>query len=146
MMTPRQSDWLTAGRNITLILVEFEVETEVEVQVQIKLRPMVSLPLCLGVGLPSWDRKIASGSYQRGHSRIQVSQSSLPDFTFSFGVGVLLAADSQSTSKSGYRASLWDPWPDFIFFFFFHLTITLFCFQCVLWRENGSVVYSVIAL
>jgi hypothetical protein len=27
----------------------------------------------------------------------------------SFGVGVLLAADSQSTSKSGYRASLWDP-------------------------------------
>jgi hypothetical protein len=30
------------------------------------------------------------------------------------GVGVLLAADSQSTSKSGYRASLWDPSPDFI--------------------------------
>jgi hypothetical protein len=29
------------------------------------------------------------------------------------GVGVLLAADSQSTSSSGYRASLWDPWPDF---------------------------------
>jgi hypothetical protein len=29
------------------------------------------------------------------------------------GVGVLLAADSQSTSASGYRASLWDPWPDF---------------------------------
>jgi hypothetical protein len=25
------------------------------------------------------------------------------------GVGVLLAADSQSTSTSGYRASLWDP-------------------------------------
>jgi hypothetical protein len=25
------------------------------------------------------------------------------------GVGVLLAADSQSTSKSEYRASLWDP-------------------------------------
>jgi hypothetical protein len=25
------------------------------------------------------------------------------------GVGVVLAADSQSTSKSGYRASLWDP-------------------------------------
>jgi hypothetical protein len=30
------------------------------------------------------------------------------------GVGVLLAAYSQSTSTSGYRASLWDPWPDFI--------------------------------
>jgi hypothetical protein len=29
-------------------------------------------------------------------------------FTF-IGVGVLLAADSQSTSTSGYRASLWDP-------------------------------------
>jgi hypothetical protein len=25
------------------------------------------------------------------------------------GVGVLVAADSQSTNKSGYRASLWDP-------------------------------------
>jgi hypothetical protein len=25
------------------------------------------------------------------------------------GVGVLLAAGSQSTSKSGYRASFWDP-------------------------------------
>jgi hypothetical protein len=25
------------------------------------------------------------------------------------GDGVLLAVDSQSTSKSGYRASLWDP-------------------------------------
>jgi hypothetical protein len=25
------------------------------------------------------------------------------------GVGVILAADSQSTSESGYRASLWDP-------------------------------------
>jgi hypothetical protein len=25
------------------------------------------------------------------------------------GVGVLLAADSQSTTKTGYRASLWDP-------------------------------------
>jgi hypothetical protein len=33
------------------------------------------------------------------------------------GVGVL-AADRQSTS-SGYRASLWDPWPDFILLFFF---------------------------
>jgi hypothetical protein len=28
---------------------------------------------------------------------------------FGVGVGVLLAADSQSTSASGYRASLWDP-------------------------------------
>jgi hypothetical protein len=34
------------------------------------------------------------------------------------GVGVLLAADRQSTSSSGYRASLWDPRPDFIMFFF----------------------------
>jgi hypothetical protein len=42
------------------------------------------------------------------------------DAQFAFiGVGVLLAADSQSTSSSGYRASLWDPWPDFIFLFFF---------------------------
>jgi hypothetical protein len=38
------------------------------------------------------------------------------------GVGVLLAADSQPTSSSGYRASLWDPWPDFILFIFFRLT------------------------
>jgi hypothetical protein len=36
------------------------------------------------------------------------------------GAGVfLLAANSQSTSKSEYRASLWDPWPDFILLFFF---------------------------
>jgi hypothetical protein len=27
----------------------------------------------------------------------------------SVGVGVLVAADGQSTSSSGYRASLWDP-------------------------------------
>jgi hypothetical protein len=45
-----------------------------------------------------------------------------------FGVGVLLAADSQSTSKSGYRASLWDPWPDFILLFFLRLTIAFFFF------------------
>jgi hypothetical protein len=46
-----------------------------------------------------------------------------------FGVGVLLAADSHSTSSSGYRASFWDPWPDFILLFFFRLTITLFFFS-----------------
>jgi hypothetical protein len=44
-------------------------------------------------------------------------------------VGVL-AADSQSTSTSGYRASLWDPWPDFILLFFFRLTTTSFSYQC----------------
>jgi hypothetical protein len=42
------------------------------------------------------------------------------------GVGVLLAADSQSTSASGYRASLWDPWPDFTLLFLLRLTITFF--------------------
>jgi hypothetical protein len=60
-------------------------------------------------------------------------------------VPVLLAADSQSTSSFGYRASLWDPWPDFILLFFFRLTITLLFFlRRPLWRENGSVVYSAI--
>jgi hypothetical protein len=60
------------------------------------------------------------------------------------GVGVL-TADSQSTSSSGYRASLWDPWPDFILLFFLRLTITLFFIRRrLLWRENGSVVYSAI--
>jgi hypothetical protein len=53
----------------------------------------------------------------------------IANFTFTaycllVGVGVLLAADSQSTSSSGYRASLWDPWPDFILLFFLRLTIT----------------------
>jgi hypothetical protein len=43
------------------------------------------------------------------------------------GVGVL-AADSQSTSSSGYRASLWDPSPDFSLLFFLRLTITLVFF------------------
>jgi hypothetical protein len=33
----------------------------------------------------------------------------LLNFKVGVGVGVLLAADSQSTIKSGYRASLWDP-------------------------------------
>jgi hypothetical protein len=61
------------------------------------------------------------------------------------GVGVLLAADSQSPSSSGYRDSLWDPWPDFILLFFLRLTITLFFFRRrLLWRENWSVVYSAI--
>jgi hypothetical protein len=56
--------------------------------------------------------------------------SSMRDCYYGVEVGVLLAADSQSTSKSGYRASLWDPSPDFIlFFFFFRLTITFFFFQ-----------------
>jgi hypothetical protein len=42
------------------------------------------------------------------------------------GVGVLLAADSQSTSKSGYRASIWDQILSCSSFF--RLTITLFFF------------------
>jgi hypothetical protein len=63
----------------------------------------------------------------------------------SYGVGVLLAADSQSTSSSGYRASFWDPWPDVILLFFLRLTIAFFFFQRrLLWRENRSVVYSAI--
>jgi hypothetical protein len=61
------------------------------------------------------------------------------------GVGVVLAADSQSTSASGYRASLWDPWQDFILLFLLRLTITFFFFRRrLLWRENGSVVYSAV--
>jgi hypothetical protein len=45
------------------------------------------------------------------------------------GVRVLLAADSQSTSSSGYRATLQDPRPDFSLLFFLHLTITFFFFR-----------------
>jgi hypothetical protein len=61
------------------------------------------------------------------------------------GVGVLLEADSQSASKSRYRASLWDPWPDFILLSFLRVTITFFFFRSrLLWRENGSVFYSAI--
>jgi hypothetical protein len=62
------------------------------------------------------------------------------------GVGVGLAADIQSTSSSWYRAALWGPWPDFIFLFFFRLTITLLFFLGRhLWWEDGPVVYSAIA-
>jgi hypothetical protein len=76
---------------------------------------------CLGPYGPS-----SGGTYIDNHY-----YSSLPDFArFRFrllgvyrivgvGVGVLLAADSQSTSSPGYRASLWDPWPDVILLFFF---------------------------
>jgi hypothetical protein len=61
-------------------------------------------------------------------------------------VGVLLAANRQSTSSSGYWDSLWDPWPDFILLFFLRLIIPLFFFRRrILWRENGSVVYSAIS-
>jgi hypothetical protein len=49
-------------------------------------------------------------------------------FDLHTGVGVL-AADSQSTNASGYRASLWDPSPDFILLFFLRLTITFFFFR-----------------
>jgi hypothetical protein len=66
-------------------------------------------------------------------------------FAFMLWVGVLLAADSQSTSSSGYRAILWDPWPDFSLLYFLHLTITFFFFlRRLLWQKNGSVVYSAI--
>jgi hypothetical protein len=34
---------------------------------------------------------------------------------YGVAVGVLLAADRQSTGSSGYRAYLWDPWPDLYF-------------------------------
>jgi hypothetical protein len=60
------------------------------------------------------------------------------------GVGVLLAADSQSTSKSGYRASLWDPWPEVSLLFFLCHNYVILLSICPLWRENESVVYSVI--
>jgi hypothetical protein len=60
----------------------------------------------------------------------------------SSGVGVLLAADGQATSKSGYRASLWDDWPDFIFLFFSSDNYFILLSMRPLWRENGSVVYS----
>jgi hypothetical protein len=62
------------------------------------------------------------------------------------GVGVLLAADSQSTSASGYRASLWDLWPDFILLFFFRLTITLFFFQGTLSDEKTGLQFTVQSL
>jgi hypothetical protein len=55
---------------------------------------------------------------------------------WSLEFGVLLAADSQSTSTSGYWAFLWDPWPHFILLFFFRLTSTSFCYQCVLSDEK----------
>jgi hypothetical protein len=61
------------------------------------------------------------------------------------GVGVLLAADSQATSSSGYWASLWDPWPDFSLVFFLRLIITLvFFLRRLPGQENGSVVYSAV--
>jgi hypothetical protein len=58
------------------------------------------------------------------------SWSQMSNFDTSAEVVVLFAADSQSTSKSGYRASLWNPWPDFILLFFFPFdNYFLFFFQ-----------------
>jgi hypothetical protein len=58
------------------------------------------------------------------------------DYIIGVLVRVLLAADSQATSSSGYRASLLDPWPDFSLLFFLRLTVTLVFFL----RSNHSLV------
>jgi hypothetical protein len=52
---------------------------------------------------PHGSGRSADQSTQLGHLHL--------DSVLAIGGGgrVLLAADSQSTSKSGYRASLWDP-------------------------------------
>jgi hypothetical protein len=56
------------------------------------------------------------------------------------------SSDGQSTSSSWNRAPLWGPWPDFTFFFFFRLTITLMFFPGPpLWIEDGSLSYTAIA-
>jgi hypothetical protein len=52
------------------------------------------------------------------------------------GVGVLLAADSQSTSSPGYQASLCDPWPDVIMLFFFVWQLLYSSFESVLSDEK----------
>jgi hypothetical protein len=65
-----------------------ESKFNVRIQVKVTLRPTISRPVRLGV------RRTSGTPYQ---------------FFFVVAVGVLLAADSQSTSSSGYRASLWDP-------------------------------------
>jgi hypothetical protein len=60
-------------------------------------------------------------------------------------IGVVLAADSQSTSASGYRASLWDPWPDFILLFFLLVwQLHYYDFNTPSLTRKRSVVYSVI--
>jgi hypothetical protein len=83
--------------------------------------------------LPTVDDPLLQGS---GLHNLAAFSHQLPILGVGVGVGVRLAADSQSTSTSGYRASLWDPWPDFILLFFFRLTITSFCYQCVLSDEK----------
>jgi hypothetical protein len=48
-------------------------------------------------------------SKERHENLYWESPSNQPKLNVGVGVGVRLAADSQSTSKSGYRASFWDP-------------------------------------
>jgi hypothetical protein len=51
-----------------------------------------------------------------------------------------LTADGQSTSLSWCQATVWDPWP--IFIFSFPLKLPLDSCGCSLWREDGSPIYS----
>jgi hypothetical protein len=106
--------------------------------------PDTGFPIChllgLAGNLPSRSLAMTISLFQ--HSAV-TSQYFYGSHIRIVGVGVLLAADSQSTSSSGYQASLWDSWPAFILLFFFRLTITWFFFlRRPLWWENGSVVYS----
>jgi hypothetical protein len=56
-------------------------------------------------------------------------------FLWGVGLGALLAADSQLTSKSGYRASL-GTFDQILACSSLGLTVTLFCFQCVFSDEK----------
>jgi hypothetical protein len=56
---------------------------------------------------------------------------------------VLLASDSQATTPSGYRASLWDPWPYFILLFFFFWQLLYSSFEGALSDEKTGLYFTV---
>jgi hypothetical protein len=91
----------------------------VRVRVRVTLQLTVSQSVCLGVepnlGLLTREIFFFKVTARLFGDALSDDRSGLSFSQPGVAVGVLLAADSQSTSSSGYRASLWDPWPDFIF-------------------------------
>jgi hypothetical protein len=91
------------------------LQTDVRVgKVKVTLRPIMSRPVRLGVTLTSGTRDQFFYLLEIFFETVTVCYVVAPSLMRGWdvgkvGVGVVLAADSQSTGKSGYRASLWDP-------------------------------------
>jgi hypothetical protein len=86
---------------------------------------------------------IASGPCQSNHTWAEVPQNSRQYLTVSsetpptWSWSWSMSCSRQSTSKSGYRASFWDPWPDFYLALLSFDNYVVLLSMRPLWRENG---------